>query len=81
MEPTGETEERAPHTEMEENTHGRAESDRMDRTQENSKEQDEVKSASGRLMFYLGTKRTKKEREREERMKGKRLNPPYRSYS
>ena len=63
MEPTGETEERAPHTELEENTHGRAESKKhhVDRMQENGKEQDEVESTSGRPMFHLGTKRTKRE--------------------
>ena len=48
VEPTGETEERAPHTELEENTHGRAESEKhhVDRMQKNAKEQDEVESVA-----------------------------------
>ena len=46
-------------------THDRAEGEKqhMDGMQENSKEQDEVESTSGRPMFYLGMKRTKRERE------------------
>ena len=60
----GKTEERVPHTELEENTHGRAENKKhhLDRMQENGKEQDKVESTSGRPMFHLGTKRTKRER-------------------
>ena len=67
VEPTGETEERAPHTELEENTHGRAESKKhhVDRMQENGNEQGEMESTSERPMFHLGAKRTKRERERE----------------
>ena len=63
MESTGETEERATHTELEKNTHGRAESKKhhVDRIQENGKEQDEVESTIGGPMFHLGTKRTKRE--------------------
>ena len=64
MEPTGETEERAPQTKLEENKHGTAESKKhhVDRMQENGKEQDEVESISGRPMFHLGTKTRGRER-------------------
>ena len=53
VEPTWEMEDRVPHTELEEKTHGRAESKEhhVDRMQENSKEQDEVESTSGRTMI------------------------------
>ena len=66
VESTGETEERAPHTGLEENAHDRAEGEKhqVDEMQENGKEQDEVESTSGRPMFHLGTKWTKRERDR-----------------
>ena len=65
VESTGETEERTPHTELE-NLHDRDEGEKhhVDEMQENGNEQDEVESTSGRPMFHLGTK---KEKEREER--------------
>ena len=65
VESTGETEERTPHTELEENAHVRAEGEKhhVDGMQENGKEQDEVENASGRPMFHFGTKRIKRERE------------------
>ena len=46
VESTGETEERTPHTELEENAHVRAEGEkhRVDRMQENDKEQGEWKA-------------------------------------
>ena len=67
VESTGETEERTPHTELEENVHVRAEDDKhhVDGMQENGKEQYEVESTSRRPMFHLGMKRTKRERQRE----------------
>ena len=57
-----ETEERVPHTELEENAQDRAEGEKhhVDGMQENGKEQDEVESTNGRLMFHLGMKRTKR---------------------
>ena len=63
VESTGETEERVPHTELEENAQDRAEGEKhhVDGMQENGKEQDEVESTSERLMFHLGMKRTKRE--------------------
>ena len=67
VESTGKTEERAPHTELEDNAHVKAEGEKhhVDGMQENSKEQDEVESTSERPMFHLGTKRTKREREKQ----------------
>ena len=43
----------------------KAKKNHVDRMQENGKEQDEEESTSGKSMFHLGTKRTKRERERE----------------
>ena len=53
MEPIGKTEERAPHTDLEENTHGRTSSEKhlVDRIQENGKEQDEVESDCTKVDF------------------------------
>ena len=52
VEPTEEMEERVPHTELAENTHDRAESEKyyVDRMHENGKEQDKVESSRGRPM-------------------------------
>ena len=59
---TGEMEVRATHTELKENWHDRAEGEKhhVDGMQVNSKEQDEVERTSGRPVFHLETKGTKR---------------------
>ena len=67
VESVGKTGERVPHTELEENVHDRAEGKKhhVDGMQENGKEQEEVESTSGRPLFHLGTKRAKKDTQRD----------------
>ena len=67
VESTGRMEERAPHTELEEHTNDRAESEKhpLDGMQEYGKEQDEMESTRRRPMFHLEMKGVNIERERE----------------